>query len=208
MSTSQPDRPYTATSGAPGSSDAAQDLKGAAADLGQQAKQNARASAEQLRHTAADKVEALAGTMQNTATELQGSDVGQLAGYVSSLAEGMTRFSRGLRDKSGEELLQDVTRLARENPALFITGSIALGLGLSRFARASTADARQGADQDSALTTQEDMWDLAHVDPQHTAAPFDNASLGAGSSAAGGAGYSTGTATPTAAGRSNGGSLS
>jgi hypothetical protein len=45
-----------------------------------------------------------------------------------------------MRGKSAEEMLQQAGRLARENPALFVTGSVAVGFGLSRFLRASSPD--------------------------------------------------------------------
>jgi hypothetical protein len=43
-----------------------------------------------------------------------------------------------LRGKSADELLQQAGKLARDNPTLFLAGSVALGFGLSRFLRASS----------------------------------------------------------------------
>ena len=113
------------------------DFHAAAMNLGEQAQAEGKAGVEHLRATAAEKVDTLAGSMQAAASELRRDDVGHLSGYVADLANGMSRFSSGLRNKSGDEMLRDVGRLARENPALFITGSIAIGFGLARFARAS-----------------------------------------------------------------------
>lgn len=96
-----------------------------------------------LRGTAADNLERLAEGAQAAASTLQHDDVGHLSEYVSDMARRMTGFSSTLRTKSGDEILRDVSRVARENPALFVTGSVAIGFGLARFARASQKKAVQ-----------------------------------------------------------------
>jgi hypothetical protein len=60
--------------------------------------------------------------------------------YISDIAESLSAFASSMRGKSAEEMLQQAGRLARENPALFVTGSVAVGFGLSRFLRASSSD--------------------------------------------------------------------
>lgn len=101
------------------------------------------------RTTAAENLEKLAGSAKAAATQLERDDVGHISQYVSDLAEGMTRFSGSLREKSGDEILRDVSRLARENPALFVTGSVAIGFALTRFARASSSDAELSDQRDA-----------------------------------------------------------
>jgi len=113
------------------------DLKHSARDLGEQAKSEGKAKVEDARRTAADKVDTLADSAQAAAARLRDDDIGHLSEYVSSLADSMTKLSSSLREKSGDEVLRDIGRLARENPALFVTGGVAVGFGLARFARAS-----------------------------------------------------------------------
>lgn len=113
------------------------DLKHSAHDLGEQAKTEGKARVADARRTAADKVDTLADSAQAAAAQLRDDDIGHLSEYVSSLADSMTRLSSSLREKSGDEVLRDIGRLARENPALFVTGGVAVGFGLARFARAS-----------------------------------------------------------------------
>lgn len=143
MSTSQqPPRQPQYSPATPGSvSDTARgdgsDLKHSAHDLGEQAKAEGKARVADARRTAADKVDTLADSAQAAAAQLRDDDIGHLSEYVSSLADSMTRLSSTLRDKSGDEVLRDIGRLARENPALFVTGGVAVGFGLARFARAS-----------------------------------------------------------------------
>lgn len=130
--------------------------------LADDAKAQAKAGADKARDTAAHKAETLADSARAAARALEGDDIGHLSQYVSDLADGMTRFAHGLRNKSGDEIAHDIGRIARENPALFVAGSVAVGFGLSRFARASRheshalvpqADARPGIDLAQGRTT-------------------------------------------------------
>jgi len=57
---------------------------------------------------------------------------------VSDIAQSMVDLADNLRGKSVDELVGEVNRLARNNPGLFIAGSVALGFGLTRFARPSS----------------------------------------------------------------------
>lgn len=111
--------------------------------IGQEARSQGREQLEGLRGAAAENLEKLAEGAQAAASTLERDDVGHLSEYVSDVATRMTRLSSSLRSKSGDEILHDVSQMARENPALFITGSVAIGFGLARFARASQKKAVQ-----------------------------------------------------------------
>ena len=142
------------TSSQPSSTGTGQNASGAAGHATEDAKAKARQAADQVktqgksqlegyRETAADEIEKVAQGAKAAAQELEGQDRLGLSNYVSDMAQNMVQFSDSLRGKSVDELFQDVNRLARNNPALFITGSIALGFGLTRFARASSKRATQ-----------------------------------------------------------------
>lgn len=118
-------------------------LREDARHLSDEARTKGREELEGLRGTAADNLEKLAEGAQAAASTLQHDDIGHLSEYVSDMARRMTGFSSTLRTKSGDEILRDVSRMARENPALFVTGSVAIGFGLARFARASQIKAVQ-----------------------------------------------------------------
>ena len=60
-----------------------------------------------------------------------------LADYANRLSSQLNEVSDRLRSKNVDELADDVRRLAERNPALFLLGSVAIGIGLSRFAKAS-----------------------------------------------------------------------
>jgi hypothetical protein len=104
------------------------------------AKEHGSAQFEQYRDTAVDQIESLAHSAQTAAEQMQESDTLGLSHYVTDLAQNMTTLAGNLRGKSIDELLQQAGKLARDNPALFVTGSVALGFGLSRFLRASAPD--------------------------------------------------------------------
>lgn len=101
------------------------------------------------RELAADEIENLARSATSAAEQLQGHDTLGISHYITDVAESLGNFAGSLRGKSADELLQQVGRLAKDNPALFLTGSIALGFGLSRFMRASAPDLAQSSSPDS-----------------------------------------------------------
>ena len=147
----------TPDSATPGSSHGAADadLKAKAREVGDEVKQQGKAQLDSYRGTAADELEKVARSAQAAADELQHQDNG-LSTYVSEMAQGMVELADNLRGKSVDELVGEVNRLARNNPGLFIAGSVALGFGLTRFARASSHRAES--------TTREPTTDYGHSD--------------------------------------------
>jgi hypothetical protein len=59
-----------------------------------------------------------------------------LAEYAQRLSEGVARVADHVRHRSLDELTADAQMLARRNPAVFLVGSVAVGLALSRFMKA------------------------------------------------------------------------
>ena len=130
-------------SSAGSSSPSGKQVRDTAEELAEKARSEGQAQVQQLRDTAADKVDTLADSVQAAASQLQDDDVGPLSRQIADMASGLSRLSDGLREKSADQILRDVGRLARENPTLFIAGSIALGFGITRFARASAPSGSQ-----------------------------------------------------------------
>ena len=98
---------------------------------------------DDARTGAASRVEGVAESIDAAASHLDQEDMTRLSGYVHDLASRLTGFSRDLQTKNGDEMLQEVKQIAQRNPALFLGGSVALGFGMSRFARASRTRQRQ-----------------------------------------------------------------
>ncbi len=118
-----------------GSSNGLQDK---AAELAKQAKSKGQAELDQYRKTAVGQVETLAESARAAANTLKENDTLGLSHYVADVADGIQGFAGKLRGKSIDELIHDASDLARNNPVLFIAGSIAIGFGLTRFVKAST----------------------------------------------------------------------
>ncbi len=137
------DTSQSSTTGSSTAGHAAEDAKAKARQAADQVKTQGKSQLEGYRETAADEIEKVAQSAKAAAQELEGQDRLGLSNYVSDMAQSMVQFSDSLRGKSVDELFQDVNRLARNNPALFLTGSVALGFGLTRFARASSKRASQ-----------------------------------------------------------------
>lgn len=137
-----------------GANGANADLKAAANTLAEQAKTQGKQQVETARNTSAESLEKIAHSISAAASDLKEHDAGQLSGYVSTMAESLNGLATRLRDKNGGELVEELTRVGRENPGLFLTGSIAIGFGLARFIRASSqATASQdGASQNLGST--------------------------------------------------------
>ncbi|HLD66642.1 MAG TPA: hypothetical protein VJA19_11395 [Pseudomonas sp.] len=113
------------------------ELQDKASELAKEAKARGQAELDQYRQSALSQVETLAESARAAATTLQTNDSLGLSRYVAEVADGMQLFAGKLRGKSLDELLHDAGELARNNPALFLAGSLAVGFGLTRFIKAT-----------------------------------------------------------------------
>lgn len=150
-------------------------------DLREQATAEAGARADALRESTADKADTLADSVDAAARELSQDDIGNMSGYVSDIADQLRNVSGTLREKSGDELLHDVGQLAREKPAVFLAGAVAIGFGLGRFARSSQRP--HHGERDQLPVPAADA--TAHVEPPRTAHTAGAAATSATASAAG-----------------------
>ena len=108
-------------------------IKEAARDATDHGKERLAAQTEH----AATGVEHLADAVDTAASRLSELEHQGLADYASQLASYLGDMSGKLREKNVDELARDVRVIAQRNPALFLLGSVAVGLGLSRFAKAT-----------------------------------------------------------------------
>ena len=106
--------------------------KEAAREVANEGKERLEARSE----AAATRVDDVADAIGSAASRLDELDHQGLAEYANQMASALTDLSAKLREKSVDELAQDVSSIAQRNPALFLLGSVAVGLGLSRFAKA------------------------------------------------------------------------
>ncbi|HKS14125.1 MAG TPA: hypothetical protein VJS90_13950 [Pseudomonas sp.] len=116
-----------------------QNIAGEANSLLTEAKEQGSEQFEHYRDFAAEQLDTLVEGAQSAASALEGKDSLGLSSYLGDLARYLGEFSHQVRDQSAEQLLQKGSQLARDNPAVFLAGSVAIGFGLSRFLRASAS---------------------------------------------------------------------
>lgn len=109
--------------------------EGAQATLNE-AKEQGNEQFEQVRDLATGQLDALAEGAQSVASALQDQDSLGLSNYLGQLATGLSGFADQVREQSAGALLHKGAQVARENPGLFLAGSVAVGFALSRFLRA------------------------------------------------------------------------
>jgi len=119
---------------------------------------------------AGSEIDGLTGAIDAAADSLSESDREGLAQYARQLSEQLSSFAAGLQLKSASDLAHDAQKLAKENPTGFLRGSIALGFGLSRFAKASSA--RSGANHADKQKRQNHFMNgsAQHIDEMSTTA--------------------------------------
>lgn len=123
----------TPTQGGSTGEKAARDARETAQQAAEAGKERLEAGAEQ----AAGSVDAVADAVGTAASRLGEMDHEGLADYAGRLASWLSDMSGKLRSRNVDEITADIRGVAERNPALFFIGSIALGLAVSRFAKAS-----------------------------------------------------------------------
>src|SRR5690606_35765783 len=126
----------------------AKDLKSASADISASNKQKTKQHLEENRTSAASEIHKVTHATRAASQDLReqeptgrsskGHSTESLSTEVAELADNVSSFAQSLRHKSVDELTREAEQIARNNPALFIGGSIAIGLGIARFAKASS----------------------------------------------------------------------
>lgn len=103
--------------------------------LTERVRNDGRAQIETRKRQAADQIDEVAYALSQASEQLGNQPT--LAGYATSIADGVGKFATRLRDGSIEELIGDTRGIARRNPGLFILGSFVTGIVLARFLKAS-----------------------------------------------------------------------
>ncbi|WP_372921858.1 hypothetical protein [Roseovarius sp.] len=122
----------------------------------------ARHQAEAGQERVVDEADALSGAIDAAASSLADHDRAGLARYARELSSHLAKAAGQLEARSVNDLAGDAKVLARDNPALFILGSVGVGFGLSRFFKASAE--REQRDDDNKPRTEGDS---RHEDAFH-----------------------------------------
>lgn len=130
-----------------------EEARGAKREAGDRAREKAEAG----QHQVADEADALSDAIDAAASSLDDHDREGLARYARELSSNLASAAGQLEGRSVDELAKDAKRLARNNPALFMLGSIGVGFGLSRFFKASSE--RDHHDEGNAYRTDNTVQD-------------------------------------------------
>jgi flagellar motor switch protein FliG len=114
----------------------AADLKTAAADKLDQAMTEVRARADGAKAGVASEVGDVATALRRAAEEMRGGSPQERT--IGTIASSLADVSDSIRDKDLGEIVQMVSKVARDNPVLFLGGAALLGFAASRYAKASS----------------------------------------------------------------------
>ena len=115
----------------------ASDIKGAAAHKFDQAMTDVRAKADDAKGDVANEVKDMAMALRRASEELRGGSAQERT--LGTIASSLADASDSIRDKDLGEIAQMVSKVARDNPVLFLGGAALLGFAASRYAKASGA---------------------------------------------------------------------
>ena len=112
-------------------------IRSDAVEVMDKAKTAGREQLESGKQTTASQAEKIADVIEHASSQLKENNLQTLAGYASELGTTIKNFSEGLHNRSVDELLLEIREIARRNPTAFLLGSIVIGVGISRFFKAS-----------------------------------------------------------------------
>ncbi len=113
----------------------ASDIRNAASNKYDEAVSEVRARADGAKSDVAGEVKDVAAALRRASEEMRGGSAQErtLGQISSSLADAADQ----IRDKDFGEMIEIASKVARNNPMLFVGGAALLGFAASRFAKAS-----------------------------------------------------------------------
>ena len=103
-------------------------------------RQQASARVSDQKQRAASGMESVAQAVSQLGEQLRQQNP-SIASFADTTASQLRQFSTQLEQRDIGELVDEVERLARRNPALFIGGAFALGLLGARFLKSNSSEA-------------------------------------------------------------------
>ena len=100
-------------------------------------------AADTQKNRAAEGLGSIADVARQTGEDLRSQNE-MLASWVNAASDQLRTFAERLRDRPAAELAEDLTRFARQRPAVFLGGAFLLGLGVARLLKASPHQAYGG----------------------------------------------------------------
>jgi hypothetical protein len=106
------------------------------AQAAETAKAEARRIASQQKEAGADRLGEVAGAVHGAARSLE-AGMPQMASYVHDAAVRLEDAARTLRTRNVDDLVGEISRFARSQPALFFGGAMLAGFALTRFLKST-----------------------------------------------------------------------
>lgn len=116
---------------------------------------------------AAEGLTAITDAIRQSATTLEEKGQAPIAGAVTGFAGQIENFAGYLQGKSVDELAEDVTAYAKQNPQLFVGGAFLLGIALARFLKSSSRNS-SGYYNTSTVTASSNSFNSTPVIPAST----------------------------------------
>ena len=131
----------------------AQQAKQQVTTLLDQTKNEVRQTAEQKGQQAAQSLRTVADQLRSLASG-QPDQAGQLQQYVQDAQQRVSSFATRLETEGPQAVLQDVTRFARQRPAVFLLAAAGAGFAIGRLVRAgAAASSEQSSDGGAAFAS-------------------------------------------------------
>lgn len=117
--------------------DAKAGVRDEAGRLASEAQDRIRTAVERGQSQTTQGLSDFGAAIRRAGEELEGRDRGAPARLIQKAADGLEGFAASLADQGPEDMVRTVRDFGRNNPALFIAGSVFLGLAIGRLARSS-----------------------------------------------------------------------
>jgi hypothetical protein len=108
-------------------------------------RERATAQLSTQKDRATDGLGSVAQMVRQSTQQLRENKHDSIAQYVDKAADQIDRFSTELRNRDVGELVNDVQRFARRQPALFVGSAFAIGVIGARFLKSSSDNQRHRA---------------------------------------------------------------
>ena len=113
-------------SAAPQTAGLTEEVQSLATNLARTVKDKAAGVVEEQKATAAEQVDSVARLIEDVAGKVE-QEVPVIAPYLREAASSIHRVSSGLRERSSDDLLQEVIEFARRRPAALVGASLIAG---------------------------------------------------------------------------------
>lgn len=119
--------------------------------LADQLRSKASSALSQQKNRATEGLGSIVDAVRSTGRQLGDSNHSSIAGYVNNAADSLQRWTDTLQHKDVGEIVEDIQRFGRRQPALFIGLSFGAGLLGARFLKSSRTESYTSSYRDTSF---------------------------------------------------------